>query len=146
MSDLPSKDIEVSHVPEQPDAPGRVADALETVVTGVPAPIRKNLTTAIARLCTAATDWPATWLQGKAKELKAESDARVLLRSGPVHLNSIPRFISGLRAGCGTVQSCPRRRACGALRRNARPPRWATRGAPAISSYAALARAGRLAK
>lgn len=79
MSDLPSEDIEVSQVPEQPDAPGGVADALEAVVTGVPAPIRKNLTTALARLCTAATDWPATWLQGKAKELRAESDARVLL-------------------------------------------------------------------
>ena len=43
MSDLPSAEIEVSQVPEQPDAPGGVADALETVVTGVPAPIRKNL-------------------------------------------------------------------------------------------------------
>ena len=45
--------------------------------------------------------------------------------------------------GLQTVQSCPRRRS--ALATN-RPTRWATRGAPAISSYAAMAKAGRWAK
>ena len=45
--------------------------------------------------------------------------------------------------GLQTVQSCPRRRS--ALATN-RPTRWATRGAPRMSSYAAIARVGRWAK
>ena len=45
--------------------------------------------------------------------------------------------------GLRTVQSCPRRRS--ALATN-RPTRWATRGAPGSSSYAATFIAGRCAK
>ena len=55
-------------------------------------------------------------------------------------LSPIYKWTAG---GLPKVQSCPRRRS--ALATN-RPTRWATRGATAISSYAAMAKAGRWAK
>jgi ABC-type spermidine/putrescine transport system permease subunit I len=55
-------------------------------------------------------------------------------------LSPIYKWTAG---GLQTVQSCPRWRS--ALATN-RPPRWATRGAPWNSSYAAIATLGSLAK
>jgi 8-oxo-dGTP pyrophosphatase MutT (NUDIX family) len=55
-------------------------------------------------------------------------------------LSPIVKWTAG---GLQTVQSCPRRRS--ALATN-RPTRWATRGAPGTSSYAAIASVGRWAK
>ena len=52
-------------------------------------------------------------------------------------------ILKWIPGGSQTVQSCPRRR--WSLATN-RPTRWATRGAPQTSSYAALPIAGRLAK
>lgn len=55
----------------------KFTEVIETVITGIPAPIRKNFFKAFGQLCTAAIDVPVTWLEGKAAELKATSDARI---------------------------------------------------------------------
>ncbi len=47
--------------------------------------------------------------------------------------------------GSQTVQSCPRRRARGASHAHERATRWATRGAPRTSSYAASLSLGKVA-
>lgn len=52
-------------------------DAIEMAVTGIPAPVRKNFFKAFGQLCTAAVDVPVTWLEGKASEIKATSEARI---------------------------------------------------------------------
>ena len=60
-------------------------------------------------------------------------------RSGPGCLNNLPPSFKWTPGGLPTVQSCPRRR--WSLATN-RPTRWATRGAPGISFYAASASFG----
>lgn len=52
------------------------SDILETAVTGVPAPIRKNFWKAFGQLCTAAVDVPVAYLEGKADEFRAVAAAR----------------------------------------------------------------------
>ena len=58
-------------------------------------------------------------------------------------LSPIYKWILG---GSAKVQSCPRRRARGASHAHKRATRWATRGAPGYSSYAASFNRGRSAK
>lgn len=55
----------------------QISDTIETLVTGVPAPIRKNFFKAFGQLCTAAVDIPVAKLQSKADEIRAESTARI---------------------------------------------------------------------
>jgi hypothetical protein len=55
----------------------QITDTIETLVTGVPAPIRKNFFKAFGQLCTAAVDIPVAQLQSKAGEIRAESKARI---------------------------------------------------------------------
>jgi uncharacterized protein DUF2806 len=55
----------------------QITDTIETLVTGVPAPIRKNFFKAFAQLCTAAVDIPVANLESKAAEIRAASKARV---------------------------------------------------------------------
>lgn len=55
----------------------RVTDAIGTAITGIPAPVRKNFFKALAQLSTAAVDVPVTWLEGKASEMRAATEARV---------------------------------------------------------------------
>lgn len=55
----------------------QITDTIETLVTGVPAPIRKNFFKAFGQLCTAAVDIPVAKLQSKAAEIRAESKARI---------------------------------------------------------------------
>lgn len=55
----------------------QITDTIETLVTGVPAPIRKNFIKAFGQLCTAAVDIPVAKLQSKADEIRAESKARI---------------------------------------------------------------------
>lgn len=55
----------------------KITDTLEEVVTGIPAPVRKNFFKAFSQLCTAAVDVPVAWLEGKSSEIRASSDARV---------------------------------------------------------------------
>ena len=56
-------------------------DAVTDLLTGitVPAPIRKNVFKAFDRLCSAAIDIPVSYLEGKAAERRAETQARVKL-------------------------------------------------------------------
>ncbi len=56
-----------------------VGEALGDLVTGVPAPIRKNALRAFARLCTAAVEYPVALIEGATGEKRAESQARVKL-------------------------------------------------------------------
>lgn len=55
----------------------KVSDVVGDLITGVPAPIRKNVFKALSQLCTATVDLPVAWLESKAKEIRAVSDARV---------------------------------------------------------------------
>lgn len=52
-------------------------DAIGGIVSGIPTPVKKNFLKAFSQLCTAAVDVPVTWLEGKASEIKAASEARV---------------------------------------------------------------------
>ena len=55
----------------------KLTDTLESVVTGIPAPVRKNFFKAFGQLCTAAVDIPVAWLEGKSAEIRANTEARV---------------------------------------------------------------------
>jgi hypothetical protein len=52
-------------------------DTIETVITGVPAPVRKNFIKAFGQLCTAAVDIPVAWLEGKSAEIRTTTEARL---------------------------------------------------------------------
>jgi hypothetical protein len=54
-------------------------DAIGGLLTGIPAPIRKNAFKAFARLCTAAVEYPVELIENAAAEKRAESRARVNL-------------------------------------------------------------------
>src|ERR1700743_1186325 len=55
----------------------KISDALETAITGIPAPLRKSFFKAFGQLCTAAVDVPVSWLEGKADERRAITEARI---------------------------------------------------------------------
>lgn len=55
----------------------QIADTIESLATGIPAPIRKNFFKAFAQLCTAAVDIPVANLESKASEIRAASAARI---------------------------------------------------------------------
>lgn len=55
----------------------KLTDSLETVITGIPAPVRKNFFKAFSQLCTAAVDIPVAFLEGKASEIRALTEARI---------------------------------------------------------------------
>lgn len=56
-----------------------VGDRIGDLVTGIPAPIRKNAFKAFARLCTAAVDYPVSLIEGAITQKRAEAQARVKL-------------------------------------------------------------------
>jgi hypothetical protein len=56
-----------------------VGDTLGELITGIPAPIRKNAVKAFARLCTAAVEYPIALIESAIAEKRAESRARVKL-------------------------------------------------------------------
>lgn len=58
-----------------------VSDLATDAATSLPAPIRKNVFKAFDRLCTAALDVPVAFLEGKAAERRAETQARINLIS-----------------------------------------------------------------
>lgn len=74
---------ESSSIAGKPDggALETVSDAIGDLMTGVPAPIRKNAFKAFAQLCTAAIEVPVAHLEGIADEKRAETAARVKLIS-----------------------------------------------------------------
>ena len=51
----------------------------ESALTGMPAPVRKNMFAALNRLITAAVDIPVARLEGRAAEARAETEARLAL-------------------------------------------------------------------
>lgn len=55
----------------------QITKTVGDLVTGVPAPIRKNFFKAFAQLCTAAVDVPVAKLESKAAEIRAASKARI---------------------------------------------------------------------
>ena len=55
----------------------QITDTIGDLVTGVPAPIRKNFFKAIGQLCTAAVDIPVAKMESTAAEIRAASAARV---------------------------------------------------------------------
>lgn len=55
------------------------ADVVSGIITGIPAPIRKNALRALNRLCTAAVEYPVALIEGAIEEKRAESRARVRL-------------------------------------------------------------------
>lgn len=59
----------------------KFADLAGTAITGIPAPVRKGLAKAVERLCLAAVDYPATYLETLASERRAAVAARTLLAS-----------------------------------------------------------------
>lgn len=54
-----------------------IIDSIETAVTGIPAPLRKNFFRALGQLCTAAVDVPVSWLEGMSAEIRATTNARI---------------------------------------------------------------------
>jgi hypothetical protein len=56
-----------------------ISDALGDLVTGIPAPIRKNAVKAFGRLCTSAVEYPIALIEGAIAERRAASRARVKL-------------------------------------------------------------------
>lgn len=55
----------------------KLTDAVDTAISGIPAPLKKNFIKALAQLSTAAINIPTTWLEGKSAEIKASYEARV---------------------------------------------------------------------
>ena len=54
----------------------KITDTVGDLVTGIPAPIRKNFFKACGKLCTALVDVPVAKLESRANEIRAESKAR----------------------------------------------------------------------
>lgn len=54
-----------------------IGDAVGDLISGVPAPIRKNAAKAFGRLCTAAVEYPVALIENAIAERRAESRARV---------------------------------------------------------------------
>ena len=77
MSDLESQDESPENI-----GIGTVAAEIATDLVGgvsLPAPIKRNLFKAFSRLCSAAVEIPIAYLEGKADERRAETEARVSL-------------------------------------------------------------------
>lgn len=55
----------------------KIADSIGDLVTGIPAPIRKNFFKAFGQLCTAAVDIPVAKMESCAAEIRAASSARI---------------------------------------------------------------------
>ncbi len=55
----------------------KLTDTIGDVISGVPAPIRKNFFKACAQLCTAAVDVPTALFESKSAEIRATYEARV---------------------------------------------------------------------
>ena len=79
------KDISMSDE-AKPDLPETTEDTSSTALdvvddfaldSTIPAPIRRNAFKAFGQLCTAAIDWPVAYFEGKASEIRAQTEARI---------------------------------------------------------------------
>ena len=66
-----------------PSAVSKACGAVSDFLTGtsIPAPIKRNAFKAFAQLCSAAVDIPVAYLEGKAAEKRAETEARIKIIS-----------------------------------------------------------------
>jgi hypothetical protein len=55
----------------------KLIEAVDSAISGIPAPLKKNFFKALAQLSTAAINIPTTWLEGKSAEIKASYESRV---------------------------------------------------------------------
>lgn len=55
----------------------QLTNSFESILTGLPAPVRKNFIKAFSQLCTAFVDVPVAWLEGKSAEIREETEARL---------------------------------------------------------------------
>jgi hypothetical protein len=76
----------MSDPPEEIDGEGgvggdlsNIGDTVVDLITGVPAPIRKNAAKAFTRLCTALVEYPLAMIEGAVAEKRALTRARVRL-------------------------------------------------------------------
>lgn len=78
MSELENGELE-----DEAGVLAKISDFAFDAITGtsIPAPVRKNAIKAFGQLCTAAVDFPIACLEGRAKEMRAISEARVKLIS-----------------------------------------------------------------
>jgi hypothetical protein len=61
------------------DALTELSDAIGDIVTGIPAPVRKNFIKAFSRLCTTVVEYPIALIVNSITEKRTESKARVRL-------------------------------------------------------------------
>lgn len=74
---------------EQKTGIEKVTQTIGDVISGVPEPIRKNFFKAFGQLCTATVDIPVAWLEGRASEIRAESEARVqIIKKGGANITN----------------------------------------------------------
>lgn len=68
----------------QEDSLSLITDTIETLATGIPAPVRKNFFKAFEQLCSASIDIPVAWLEGKADIIRSTNEARkeIIKKSG----------------------------------------------------------------
>ena len=78
---MTSPDSALSPIEAMAGAVGGLVDG----ATNLPPPIRKNLFKALDQLCTAAIDIPVAYLEGKAAERRAETQARVSILGENAH-------------------------------------------------------------
>ena len=60
----------------------KLTDTIGSVITGIRPPFKKNFLKAFGQLCTAAVDIPVAWLESKASEIRATTDARIQIIKG----------------------------------------------------------------
>lgn len=66
-----------------------VTDVASELISGasIPAPIKKSFFKAVGQLCTAAVDIPVSYFEGKAAEIRAETNARLkIIETGGVQI------------------------------------------------------------
>ena len=69
----------------------KLTNTIESVVTGIPASVRKNFFKALGQLCTAAVDIPVAWLESKSAEIRAATNARlqIIHKEGEIISNQL---------------------------------------------------------
>ena len=71
-------DESATHTQESDDSRlGQITGSALEYVTGLPAPVQKTLGYVLKRLSTSVVDIPAAYLEGKAAEMRATTDARI---------------------------------------------------------------------
>ena len=79
IDESPNRDYDASE-DDALTVPDIITDLVaDTAIPAIPAPVRRNFLKAFGQLCSAAIDFPAAYLSGKADERRAETAARIKL-------------------------------------------------------------------